>query len=151
MKHLWTVAYLNMLLCLAFYFDLVLPFYFLEWNRFFSTFISVFSESRHYFSYLLSWCTNLQTKRTPLMKLSRTIWMYGGSEFQNNNIKEDPTHVYYYWNCLSRKLLLIRLIIITLFYCRKIYEKISKQYIIIPQHNPLLSANQNPTIMITQK
>ena len=107
--------------------------------------------ARHYFSYLLSWCTNLQTKRTPLMKLSRTIWMYGGSEFQNNNIKKDPTHFYYYWNCLSRKLLLIRLIIITLFYCRKIYEKISKQYIIIPQHNPLLSANQNPTIMITQK
>ena len=96
---------------LTFYFDLVPPFYFLKWNRFFSTFIPVLSESRHYFNYLLSRevCTNLQIKRFPLMKLWYTIWMYGGSEFQNNNIKKHPPHVYFFWNYL-----IIRLIIITL-------------------------------------
>ena len=46
---------------LTFYFDLVPPFYFLKWNRFFSTFIPVPSESRQYFNYLLprEVCTNL--------------------------------------------------------------------------------------------
>ena len=40
---------------------LLLPFYFLKWNHFFSTFIPVFCESHHYFSYLLprEVCTNL--------------------------------------------------------------------------------------------
>ena len=37
---------------LTFYFYLVPPFYFLKWNRFFSTFTPVLSESRHYFNYL---------------------------------------------------------------------------------------------------
>ena len=56
---------------LSFYFDLVLPFYFLKWNRFFSTFRPVPCESRQYFSYLLlrEVCTNLQIKRFPLTKL----------------------------------------------------------------------------------
>ena len=99
---------------MPFYFGLVPPFYFL--NRFFSTIIPVLSESRHYFNYLLSRevCTNLQIKRFPLMKLWYTIWMYGGSEFQNNNIKKHPPHIYSFWNCLSRNLRIIRLIIITL-------------------------------------
>ena len=101
---------------LTFYFDLVPPFYFLKWNRFFSTIIPVLSESRHYSNYLLSRevCTNLHIKRFPLMKLWYTIWMYGGSEFQNNNIKKHPPHIYSFWNCLSRNLLITRLIIITL-------------------------------------
>ena len=37
---------------LTFYFELVPPFYFLKWNRFFSTFMPVRSESCHYFNYL---------------------------------------------------------------------------------------------------
>ena len=45
-------------------------FYVLKWNRFFSTFIPVLSESRQYFKYL--WlkevCTHLQIERSPLMK-----------------------------------------------------------------------------------
>ena len=50
------------LVIMAFYFDLFPPFYFLNWNRFFSNFIQVFRESHHYFNYLLSLeiCTNLQ-------------------------------------------------------------------------------------------
>ena len=64
---------------LTFYFDLVPPFYFLKWNRFFSTFIPVLCESRHYFNYLLS--------REVCTKRWYTIWMYGSSEFQSNNIK----------------------------------------------------------------
>ena len=102
--------------CLAFYFDLITPFYFLKWNCFFSTFIPVLCKSRHYFNYLLSRevCTNLQVKRFPLVKLWYTIWMYEGSEFQSNNIKKHPSYIYSFWNCLSRNLLLIRLIIITL-------------------------------------
>ena len=50
---------------LAFYFDLVPPFYFLKWNRFFSTFIPVLSKSHHYLKYLLSRevCINLQIKK----------------------------------------------------------------------------------------
>ena len=101
---------------LAFYFDLVLPFYFLKWNRFFSTFIPVLSESRHYFNYLLSQevCTNLQIKRFPLMKLWYTTWMYGGSESQNNNIKNHPSHIYSFLNYSSRNLLILTLIIIPL-------------------------------------
>ena len=127
-EHLWTVAYLNMLLCfqlkitfnrlfLAFYLDLVPPFYFLKWNRFFSTFIPVLRESHHYFNYLLSRevCSHLQIKRLPLMRLWYTIWVYGGSNFQNNNIKKHLPHIHSFWNCLSRHLLIIRLIIMTLF------------------------------------
>ena len=55
------------------------PFYFLKWNRFFSTFIPFLRESLNYFNYLLSWevCTNLQIKGFLLMKLWYTIWMYG--------------------------------------------------------------------------
>ena len=50
---------------LAFYFDLVPPFHFLKWNRFFSTVLPVLNKSRHYFNYLLSRevCTNLQIKK----------------------------------------------------------------------------------------
>ena len=94
----------------AFYSDLVPPFYFVKWNRFFSTIIPVLSESRHYFSYLLSRevFTNLQIKRFPLMKLWYTIWIYGSTEFQNNNIKKHPPHTYSFWNYLSRNLLIIK-------------------------------------------
>ena len=101
---------------LTFYFDLIPPFYFLKWNRFFSTFIPVLRESRNYFNYLLSRevCTNLQIKRFALMKLWYAIWMYGDSKFQNNNIKKHLPHIYSFWKFLRRNLLIIRLIIITL-------------------------------------
>ena len=57
---------------LAFYFDLVPPFYFLKRNRFFSTFIPVLSESRHYFNYLFITGSVLlinKLKRVSLVKL----------------------------------------------------------------------------------
>ena len=94
---------------LAFYFDLVLPFYLLKQNCFFSTFTPVLGELCHYFNYLLSWevCTNLQIKRFPLMNLWYTIWMYRGSEFQNNNIKKHLPHIYSFLDYLSRNLLKI--------------------------------------------
>ena len=112
----WICYCLLSMVVLAFYFDLVQPFYFLKWNRFFSTFIPVLSESHHYFNYLLSRevRTNLQIKTFLLMELWYTIWMYGGSEFQNKSIKKHPPHIYFFWNCLNRNLLIIRLIIITL-------------------------------------
>ena len=55
---------------LTFYFDLLRPFYFLKWNRFFWTFIPVPNESCHYLKYLLPGeaFTSLQTKKFPLMK-----------------------------------------------------------------------------------
>ena len=78
------------LVILTFYFDLVPPFYFLKWNQFFSTFTPVLYESRQYFNYLSSrgMCTNLQIKRFPLIKYWYTVWMYGGSDFQINNIEK---------------------------------------------------------------
>ena len=124
------------LVILAFYFDLVPPFYCLKWNRFFSTFIPVFRESRHYFSCLLSRevCTFLQIRRFPVMKLWYTIWMYGGSEFQNNNTKKHLPHSYSFWNCLSRNLLYnyannhnLALII-----AERFTKELLKQFIIIP-------------------
>ena len=100
------------------YFDLVPPFYFLKWNRFFSTFILVLSESRHYLSYLLpkEVCTNLEIKRFPLMKFWYTICMSRGTDSKVTILKiTQLINVYSLWRCLGRNLLLIRLIIITLF------------------------------------
>ena len=84
---------------LTFYFDLVPPFYFLKWNRFFSTFIPVLCESRHYFNYLSprEVCTNLQIKRFLLMKFWYKIWIYGGTDFQSNNIEKHPSHKYLFF------------------------------------------------------
>ena len=53
-------------------------------------------------------------KRFLLVKPWYTIWTYGGFKLQSNNIKKHPSHMYSFWNCLSRNLLLTRLIIITL-------------------------------------
>ena len=133
---------------MAFYFDFFPPFYFLKWNCFFLTLIPVLSESGHYFNYLLSWevCTNLPIKRFPLMKLWYTIWMYRAL---NNNIKKHLPHIYTFWKCLIRNLLIIRLISITFpKLLSKDYEKLSKKHIIIPQHNPLVLASQNLTIIV---
>ena len=121
----------------------------------FSTFIPVLIESRHYFSYLLPWevWTNLQIKRFPL-------WNFD-TQFECMRLLISivtilkSTHlinIYSFCNFLSSNLFLIRLIIITCSnHCRKIYEKVSKQLNVVPQHNPLVLANQNPTIMKTRK
>ena len=53
-------------------------------------------------------------KRFPLIKLWYTIWTNGGFKLQSNNIKKHPSHIYSFWNCLGKNLLLIRLIIVTL-------------------------------------
>ena len=74
--------------------------------------------------------------------------MYGGSEFQNNNIKKHPCHIYFLKNSLSRNLLLIRLIIITVL---ELLPKDLPKTHYSSTYNPLVSANQSPTIMITQK
>ena len=69
--------------------------------------------------------------------------MYGGSDFQSNNIEKLQSHKYlkYFWNFLWKNLLLIRLTIITLFQLlAKIYEQLAKKLIVIPQHNLLVSA-----------
>ena len=102
---------------LTFYFDLVPSFYFLKWNRFFWTFIAVLCESRHYFNYLLprEVCTNLQIKRFPLMKFWCKMWMYRGVDFQSNNFEKHPFHKnLFFWNCVGRNLILIRLITTTM-------------------------------------
>ena len=54
-------------------------------------------------------------KRFPLVKLWYTIWTYENFKLHSNNIKKQPPHIYSFWNCLSRNLLLMRLIIIALF------------------------------------
>ena len=81
------------------YFDLVPPFYFLKWNRFFSTFIPVLWESRHCFNYVLprEVCTNLWIKRFSLMKFWYKIWMYGSTDFQNKNFEKHPPHKYFFF------------------------------------------------------
>ena len=87
LEHLWTVAYLNMLLCfqsklsfnwlLVFYFHLVLPFYVL--NCFFSTITPVLSEPHHYFNYLLvqEVYSNILIKRFPPMNLIHNLNVRG--------------------------------------------------------------------------
>ena len=98
------------------FFYLVPPFFFLKWNRFFSTFIPVLLESRHYFKYLLSRevCTNLKklkisANETLIHNLNvRGLWI---PKYQ---YQKAPPHVSSFWNCLSRNFLIIRLIIITL-------------------------------------
>ena len=157
------VQQLNMLLfsnqkyVLTGYFDFLLNlvplFYFLKWNRFFSTFIPGLCESHHYFNDLLPWkvCTNLQIKRFPLMKFWYTIWM--GVLISKVTILRITCliNIYYFWNCLSKNLLLTRLIIINFTFTKNLQKIPAKQLNFIPQHNPLVSANQNTTIMITPK
>ena len=50
--------------------------------------------TRHYFNHLLPQevCTNLQIKRFSLMKFWYKILMYGGTDFQSNNIENHLSH-----------------------------------------------------------
>ena len=99
---------------LTFYFDLVPPFSYLKWNRFFSTFTLVLLETRPYFNYLLprEVCTNSKI-RFRLIKFSYIIWILISKEtiLRSTHL----INIYSFWNCLSKNLLLIRLIIIILF------------------------------------
>ena len=106
---------------LTFYFDLVPPFYFLKWNRFFSTFTPVLCESRHYFKYLLP------RKCVLIYKLKDFRWWNFDTQFECTGVLISKvtilrsTHlinIYSFWNCfyLSKHLLLIRLIIMILFW-----------------------------------
>ena len=102
----------------TFYFDLVPPFYFLKWNRFFSTFIPVLCESHHYFNYLLprEVCANLQIKDFPWWNFDTQLECTGLLISKVTILRS--THlinIYSFWNYLSKSLLLTRLIIITLF------------------------------------
>ena len=115
MEQLWIVAYLNMLLCfqsksvLTSYFDflfwsssaILLP----KWNRFSqSLYQSSVSHVTTLTTYYHGKCVLIyKLKRFPLVKLWYTIWTYGGSKFQSNNIKKHSSHIIYsFWNCLSR-------------------------------------------------
>ena len=48
---------------------------------------------------LLPWevCTNLQIERFPLMKFWYTIWVYGGSDIQSNNIEKHLSNKYLFF------------------------------------------------------
>ena len=63
------------------------------------------------------------------------------------------TNIYFFWNCLRKNLLLIRLIITTLFQllAKNLWKTGKKKLNALPQHNPLVLANQNLTIMMTRK
>ena len=95
---------------MTFYFDLVPPFNFLKWNCFFSTFIPAHSKSFYYFKYYYcgkcvliyklknfrKWnfdtqfeCTGVLLSKVTILKSAHLISIYS------------------FWNCLSRKLLLI--------------------------------------------
>ena len=103
---------------LTFYLDLVPPSYFPKWNRFFSTFTPVLCESCHYFKYLLprEVCTNY--------KLKDFRWWNFDTQLECTGVliskvaTSRSTHlinIYSFWNCSSKNLLLIRLVIIILF------------------------------------
>ena len=100
-------------LILTFYFDLVPPFYFLKWNCFFSTFTPVLCELRHYHG-----------KCVLIYKLKVFQWWNFDTQFECTVVLICKvtilriTHlinIYSVLICLSKNLLLIRLIIIILF------------------------------------
>ena len=103
---------------MTFYFDLVLQFYFLKWNRFFSTFIPVLTE------HVTTLTTYYHGKCVLIYKLKDfRLWNFD-TQFEITGVLISQvtilksTHfinVYSFWNCLSRNLLLIKLIAKTLF------------------------------------
>ena len=103
---------------LTFYFDLVPPFYFLKWNRFFSTFTPVFV------THVTTSSTYYHGKCVLIYKLKDFRWWNFDTQFECTGVLISKvtilrsTHlinIYSFWNCLSKNLLLIRLIIIILF------------------------------------
>ena len=124
-EHLLTVAYLNMLLC----FQSKISFNRLFWLLFWFSSAILHSKTKSLFLKLYTspqWVTSLlqlpiyhmkcvliyKSKRFSLVKLWYTIWAYRAFKLQSNNIKKHPSHIYSFWNCLSRNLLSNRIIII---------------------------------------
>ena len=103
---------------LTFYFDLVPPFYFLIWNRFFQPF-QQFSVSR-----VTTSSTYYHGKFVLNYNLKDFPWWTFDTKFECTGVLISKvtilrsihlTNIYSFWNCLSKNLLLIRLIIIVLF------------------------------------
>ena len=92
---------------LTFYFDLVPPFYFLKWNRFFSTFTPVLREWCHYFKYYY------HGKCVLIYKIKDFPWWNFDTQFKctgvliSNVTIMRSTHlinIYSFWNCLIKNL-----------------------------------------------
>ena len=67
-----------------------------------------------YFSFLFWFSSAILLSKMKSLFLNLYTSPHGGFKLQSNDIKKHPSHIYCFWNCLSRNLLLIRLIIITL-------------------------------------
>ena len=102
---------------LTFYFDLVPPFYFLKWNRFFSTFTLVLCE------HVTTLSTYYHRKCILIYKLKDFRWWNFDTQFECTVVLISKVtilrstrliNIYSFWNCLSKNLILIRLIIIIL-------------------------------------
>ena len=102
---------------LTFYFDLVSPFSFLKWNRF-SQPLHQFSVSHVHIS-----STYYHRKCVLIYKLKGFRWWNFHTQFECTGIMISKVtilrstqliNIYSFWNCLSKNLLLIRLIIIIL-------------------------------------
>ena len=139
---------------MAFCFDLVPPFYFLKWNRLFSTFIPVLSEhvttSNAYLSREV--CTNLQIKK--IFASEGLLHNLKVREFavQSKNIKKLPSQIYSFWNCLSRNLLLseVIMIIFLLLLPKDLRKTLKTNYRYSSKWPPGTGKSQS-TIMITRK
>ena len=102
---------------LTFYFDLVPQFYFLKWNFFFSTFTPVLWE------HVTTSSTCYHGNCVPIYKLKDFYWRNFDTQFKCMGVlifkvtilrSTHVINIYAFWNCLSKNLLLIRLIIIIL-------------------------------------
>ena len=91
------------------FFHLTSFFYFLFWfssailfSKMKSLFLNLYTSPQLVTSLLqllLPWevCTNLQIERFPLMKFWYTIWVYGGSDIQSNNIEKHLSNKYLFF------------------------------------------------------
>ena len=103
---------------LTFYFDLIPPFYFLKWNRLFSTFTPVLV------SHVTTSSTYYHRKCVLIYKLKDFRWWKFDTQLECTEVLISKvtilrsTHlinIYSFWNCVSKNILLIRLISIILF------------------------------------
>ena len=103
---------------LTFYFDLIPPFYFLKWNRLFSTFTPVLV------SHVTTSSTYYHRKCVLIYKLKDFRWWKFDTQLECTEVLISKvtilrsTHlinIYSFWNCVSKNVLLIRLISIILF------------------------------------
>ena len=103
---------------LTFYFDLIPPFYFLKWNRLFSIFTPVLV------SHVTTSSTYYHRKCVLIYKLKDFRWWKFDTQLECTEVLISKvtilrsTHlinIYSFWNCVSKNILLIRLISIILF------------------------------------